>query len=158
MGECDEPMAMAESGKFRLVMLPRDPDRAYVYWESPPGEAETGRLTVFVEDGEQGRRQIDEFEVDDRCGGCFVTFDSPGALHTCRLEWGRESVETVRPVRAPTREPGDESPAFVRVRATGRGLEIEPTEHDHPVHGRFPAAKPGAGASSRLSLTNADDE
>lgn len=144
-------LALARSGKLRLDILPRDPDRAYVYWEWPGGDDEitSGRLTVYVDDPSGERRAIDSFEVDSERSGRFVDFAQPGAVHRCQLVWGDESVDS-KPLRAPRSESGNGSPAFVRVRLSDDGLVVEPADHEHPAHGHFPAAHSGAPSSHRF--------
>jgi hypothetical protein len=86
-------------------------------------------------------------------GGRFFSFDRPGASHRVALTWS-DAVHRSEVVRAPRREAGDDSAAFVQVTWSGDGLAVEPTEHEHFTHGRFPAAtvaKAGSHSVSRHS-------
>ena len=140
MSDAMPDLAMATRGQRQLVMLPRDPERGYVYWEwsGDQTSGEAGKMTVSVR-GADGWRPIETFSVTDERGGRFIDFDRPGAMHRCALSWGGE-VEKSPPLLAPRREPGDGSPAFVGVQLTEDGLQLVPTDYDHPVHGVFPAA------------------
>ena len=133
--------AMAAAGVPQLVLLPRDPKIAYVYWEWPDDEPgpDAGELTLLVEGPRGSRRVVESFEIRTRRGGRFIEFSRPDAIHCCKMQWGDLVVESDE-VLAPRHESGDGAPEFVRVAVTERGLEVEPTEHEHPVHGRFPAS------------------
>ena len=131
MGGDDERRAIVGSGEFRLVMLPRDPERAYVYWEWPEPVTGSGVLTVYV-DGRSGRRQVECFDVEERLGGRFVAFGAPDRIHRCSLDWGTGRVEWSRPLRAPRRHGGDAPPRFVRVRSAHDGLHVEAVTVDYP--------------------------
>lgn len=149
--ETPQPEAsMARSGRRQLVMLPRDPETAWVYWEWPSDQEDgsEGRLTVFVGRDEQPDNEVESHRVDDRFGGRFVSFGPPGAVHRCRLRFDGVD-EWSQPVESPRRQAGERTPAFVRVRRTDRGLRAEPTDHEHPVHGTFRAPRWSA-PSSRL--------
>ena len=143
--------AMSRRGTAQVVLLPRDPEAGYVYWEWPDGpkHGESGRLTLYLQ-GEAQRHEIASFEIQEECGGRFVQFERPGALHVCELQWGEESLDSA-PLKAPRRESGDDKPKFVRVELSQRGLDTKPAEHEHAVYGRFPAASISA-PSSRGSL------
>lgn len=148
MTDTDTAGAMAATSSPQLTMLPRDPEGAYVYWECPTlqGTDETATLTVSVE-GPSGKwTDVESHQVGDALGGRFISFDRPGANHRCRLSWRDGHLDT-GPIQAPRRESGNAPPAFVQVSLTPRGLMVEPAEHDHPVHGNFPAASPGAPSS-----------
>ena len=148
MSDSMPDLAMARRGKRQLVILPRDPERGYVYWEWHNGETtgEAGKLKVSVQTPD-GWRPIESFSVTDERGGRFIDFDRPATIHRCELSWGGE-VEYSRPLLAPRRESGSSSPAFVRVQVTERGLQLEPTDYDHPVHGIFPAVDVNLPSSS----------
>lgn len=130
---------MARRQRHQLVLLPRDPEMAYVYWEwpQPPGSDQPATLLIYVDGSDQRRYTVGSFEVTDRRGGRFVPFGRPGAIHRCELTWGDHSEQS-KPVRAPRRESGTDAPRFVRVELTEQGLRTEAADHDHPVHGHLP--------------------
>lgn len=129
-----------------LVLLPRDPGVGCVYWQWPD-KTGVGELLVYVGDGEGGDREIARFEVDWEFGEQFFEFAAADRVHHAVLRWDGQEL-TSSGVVSPRRESGDEQPSFVRVDFGDRGLELEPTEHDHPVHGRFPASFRSVASSS----------
>lgn len=140
MDDSRKEKAMSKRGTAQVVMLPRDPEMAYVYWEWPGASSpnETGQLTVYVK-GEVERHLVGSFDISEECGGRFVPFGRPGAIHICELQWGEDSLQSA-PVGAPRRESGDKKPRFVRLQLTEKGSQTEPAEHEHAIRGRFPAA------------------
>lgn len=156
MRESTNSAAMASTGEQRLTMLPRDPKRAYIYWEYPDlGPSDnTGQMTLYLQDHSGSWTVVERFEIGDRLGGRFVDFEREGAPHRCEIS-GPSGVVKSSVVVAPRREAGNDSAAFVRVKFSDRGLSTQPTEHDHPVHGTFPAASKTA-SSSYSSATLAD--
>lgn len=140
---------MARRGRRQLVMLPRDPERAYLYWEWPDdliGE-EAGEVAVSVKTPDGSWRRIKSFAVDETLGGRFIDFERPGAIHRAELRW-RDQCEVSAPLAAPRRNPGDGAPVFVRLRFSAKGLQQMPTEYEHPVQGTFPVASVEAPSSS----------
>lgn len=155
MGEGPQDVAMARRGTAQVVMLPRDPETAYVYWEWPGLGDGGATLTVYASGGVE-RHAVTSFEISQECGGRFVTFGPPGTTHTCVLDHGDEQRESAS-VTAPSRESGDETPSFARVELTDRGLRREPAEHDHAVHGRFPPAETSPPSSDAPTSSASSD-
>jgi hypothetical protein len=149
MTDIDEQSRRLAPPAPELVLLPRDPGVGCVYWQWP-GKSGVGELVVFVDDGSQDGREIARFEVDWEHGDQFFEFAGPDRVHHALLRWDGQELKSSRVV-SPRRESGDEQPSFVRVTVGDQGLEIEPTEHEHPVHGRFPASFRSAPSSSSFS-------
>jgi hypothetical protein len=138
-------------GRDRVVLLPRDPSGGYVYWEltaeglanaAAPSEPRL-HIIIATRNGD-GESIVERFPIESWLDGRFVSFHGEDVEHIARLgvQVGDEFVPlaTSQPVRAPRNRPGDESPAFVRIKMTEDGLDLEPTEHEHPALGTFQAA------------------
>lgn len=147
--EQSEQLGMAKAGKPQVVLLSRNPEVGYIYWEWPGAEANDQNPATlrFLVRGQGGDfEEVQRFEVVDALGGQFIQFSRPGAPHRCELAWsGRVCRSEV--VSAPRREAAEEPAAFVQVHWTSDGLDVEPKAHEHATHGRFPAATVKAGSS-----------
>jgi hypothetical protein len=146
----DQGIGLEQSGRPQVVLLPRDPNVAYVYWESPTPGA-TLRLEV---NGENGQIEtVETFDVGETLGGRFVSFARPGALHRCQLEGEGFRVQTSWS-QAPRTQPGSEPAGFVHIEWDGDDFALHATAHHDPVLGPFPPAHRGAlGGSERPSST-----
>ena len=149
MEDSQKPMAMARRGAEQIVILPRDPETAYVYWEVPGLKAsgQHATLTIYAQT-KMERQVVDSFEITEECGGRFITYSRPDALQIGAIEWGEKRREST-PVRAPRRESGDDKPGFVRIQLGDQGLTRQPAEHKHAVHGRLPPASDDNPSSHR---------
>ncbi|WP_230467610.1 DUF4912 domain-containing protein [Lujinxingia vulgaris] len=140
---------MSQRGETQLVLLWRDPEVGYVYWELAgevrPREA-WARLMRLRSDREW--EELERWRIDEALSGRFVRVDQGRASY--RAELGVVGSDGSFEVRvssevseAPGRSPGEAAPRFVRVMLSEkRGLSWEPTEHTHPSLGRF---LPGEG-------------
>lgn len=145
-----EGYGMSQRGETQLVLLWRDPEVGYVYWELAgelrPREAWARLVRLEAGDGVQ---ELERWRVDEALSGRFVRVDQGRARYRAELgEVGSDGSFKVRVSsevsEAPGRGPGDGAPRFVRVRwSNTQGLGWEPTEHSHPTLGRF---LPGEGA------------
>ena len=137
-----EELELEASERGEVVLLPRDPERGYVYW-SWPGEEKAGGPARLVLLSGEGDEEVTSFEVREARGGRFVRFGRPGAGHRTRLEWSQGALES-ESVEAPRREPGQEEAVFVKVEWKEEGMEASPAAHEDEIHGSFPAAEPRA--------------
>ncbi|WP_158542707.1 DUF4912 domain-containing protein [Lujinxingia litoralis] len=143
---------MSQRGETQLVLLWRDPEVGYVYWEVDPALKEELWICLSKREGSEARRlEVERWRVDEALSGRFVRIEEPGARYQAEL-WRGDVVGSGEPIlcsemsRAPRRAPGSGAERFVRVSWQERGLGFEPTEHRHPVRGRF-----AAGTGPRLS-------
>lgn len=144
-----EGYGMSQRGETQLVLLWRDPEVGYVYWELTgevrPREAWARLVRLEADDGVE---ELERWRVDEALSGRFVRADQGRARYRAELgEVGSDGSFKVRVSsevsEAPGRGPGDGAPRFVRVMLSERrGLSWEPTEHSHPTLGRF---LPGVG-------------
>ena len=152
--EESQRVGMERAGRPQVVLLPRDPEVAYLYWEWPGAQANNGAsatVSFLADAGDGVFQEIQSFEISDATGGRFLPFHRPGVPHRGELTWADE-VHRSEDVIAPRREAGEESAAFVRVMWSDTdGLEVEPTEHEHFTHGRFPAATVAKAGSHSVS-------
>ena len=119
----------------KVVLLPRDPRTAYVYWDV----AEAGAKVVLEAMLPEGVEVVDSFVVDEAKGGRFVRYGRPGVPHRCRVEAPSQTVQTAWS-QAPREAPGEEPPAFVALEISKDGVLLEPTKHHDPLRGEFPGA------------------
>lgn len=133
----------------KVVLLPRDPRTAYVYWDVAEGEAKVV-LEAKVADGVE---VVDSFVAEGGKGGRFVRYARPGVPHRCRIEASTETVETAW-TEAPREEPGKAKPAFVSLELSKEGVVLEPSKHHDPVRGEFPGAKVESRSAGPTSTTH----
>ncbi len=147
-------------GRDRVVLLPRDPDGGYVYWEltaeglsraAAPSEPRLRILIVTRE--EHGETIAHQFPIESWLDGRFVAFHGEDVEHVARLaveiDGNFVPLATSHPVRSPRNRPGNNTPEFVEVALSSDGLQLTPTEHEHPELGTFQAASRTNLPSSR---------
>lgn len=141
MEESPPQLVGASTGRFQLVVLPRDPQKGYVYWEWPAAQqaSSPAQLTLQVRDSDGSWRAVHSFEVTEKLGSRFFDFSAPDVLHRCCFE-DADGARYSEPVKSPRRQPGGRPVQFVTQRPGADGLQVEPTDYDDPVHGSFPAA------------------
>lgn len=146
-------------GRDRVALLPRDPAGGYVYWEltaeglSRAAAPSEPRLHIFiVTRTDDGETIASQFPIEGWLDGRFIPFHGEDVEHVARLcvemdgEW--VPVATSSPVRSPRARAGDDIPEFVEVEMNASGLELTPTEHEHPELGTFKAASRDLPSSS----------
>lgn len=146
-------------GRDRVTLLPRDPSSGYVYWEltaeglSRAAAPSEPRLRLFiVTRTDDGETVAESLAIESWLDGQFIAFHGEDVEHVARLcvevdgEW--VPVATSSPVRSPRTHPGEETPEFVSVQMGANGLELTPTEHEHPELGTFKAASRDLPSSS----------
>ena len=148
MRDWNTELGLARSGQAQVVILPRDPEAAYVYWELPEDHrpSSSATVTVLTKDSDGLRTEVHQFDVKEALGSRFVSVSHPGAVHICELKWSG-GVERSEPTTMPRREAGNEGMSVVRVTMTDRGLKTEPAELDGGVLGRVESS-PGDAPSS----------
>lgn len=145
MDELLEWLISGDGDRAQVVLLPRDPETAFVYWQMPAG-SEEAELQVVVRDGAQANREVKRFSVDQARSGRFFQFAGPDMEHRCELSWSGGQV--VSPwIRSPRRAPGTEPATFVRVEWAERGLLTAPVDHEVQGRGFFRARSGGAPSS-----------
>lgn len=128
MAEHRPNLAMERAGAHRLVLIPRDPYRGYVYWEWPDdGERFEAELVVVACSPGGTERRIGRYDVDGCVGGRFVDLRNPGWSVYCEVTHGDETRRSEM-VEVPRSEAGSEPPRYVRVQLTDGGLISDPTE------------------------------
>jgi len=159
---------MSHRGEAQLMLLWRDPEVGYVYWELieevRPREAWARLLRLGAG---QESVELERWPVAEALSGRFVRVDESGARY--RAELGHVGADGSFEVRlssevsdAPRRGPGSAEPRFVRVNLKGeRGLGWEPIEHIYPKLGRFlpgSGERPSSAAFAKTTRRQTDDE
>ncbi|RDV37251.1 DUF4912 domain-containing protein [Bradymonadaceae bacterium TMQ3] len=143
-----EGYGMSQRGETQLVLLWRDPEVGYVYWELVgevrPREAWARLVRIHADERAE---ELERWRIEEALSGRFVRVDQGRERYRAELgvvgSDGSFDVHIGSEVsEAPGRGPGQGAPRFVRVRLSERGLGWEPTEHAHPTLGRF---LPGVG-------------
>ncbi len=137
-------------GHDRIVIVPRDPETAFVYWEiTANGVARSGvrtldpqfELRIRVRDDEGEPHVVFQASVSRWLDGTFVPFGELGAVHDAVVGVvnGREFVPlaTSQIVRAPRSRAGQEDAEFVSIELDGRGIELTPVTHAVADVGQF---------------------
>ncbi len=149
------------ANRDQLVLLPRDPFVAYVYWEVDQASLSaqrhlTGRLLMLPR-GESAafEREVFDFPVDSACGGYFVEFIGEDIRHVAEIGYRTDQGEfdcLVRSeiVQSPRSFPGTDPAHFVAVQLTEDGLVVDDTDHRAPAGVLF-SARRSASAGSLLS-------
>ncbi len=154
------PNLLAASNRDQITVLPRDPRRAYVFWEvTPAGLADAQNLVPHSSDAvlicrvlrrdrdAQGQlidHEVLSFPVKDSFDGRFFEFDGENVAHWAEIGLQTPaneflSIARSEPVTAPRTSAGPDVPYFVNVEVTGEGLVTAQTDHRHPQGGYFPA-------------------
>lgn len=154
-------LAVAQ-GHDRIVIVPRDPETAFVYWEiTASGVARSGvrtldpqfELRIRVRDDAGEAHVVFQASVNRWLDGTFVPFGEPDAVHDAVVGVvnGREFVPlaTSQIVRAPRTRPGPDEPEFVSIEIDERGIELTPITHAIPDVGKFHPYLPGDDVDDR---------
>ena len=138
-------------GRDRVVLLPRDPEGGYVYWEltaeglSQAGAPSGPRLRILiVARTDDGETIAEQFAIESWLDGRFINFHGEDIEYVARLGVDIDGefvpVATSHSIRSPRSRAGDDEPEFVSVEMGEGGLTLTPTEHEHPELGTFKAA------------------
>lgn len=145
----------------QLVLMPRDPFVAYVYWEVDQASLSAskhlvGRLLMLPR-GESTafEREVFEFPVDTERGGYFVEFIGEDIRHVAEIGYrtdqdGFDCLVRSEIVQSPRSFPGTDPEHFVAVQITEDGLVVNDTDHRAPAGVLF-SARRSASAGSSLS-------
>lgn len=143
----------------QLVLLPRDPFIAYVYWEvnlaSLSAHAHlTGRILMLPRDESAVfEREVFEFPIENACGGYFVEFIGEDIRHVAEIGYRTDGGEfdcllRSEIVRSPRTFPGIDPAHFVAVQLTNDGLVVTDTDHRAPAGVLFSARRSTSAGSS----------
>ncbi len=147
------------SWREQVVLLPRDPFAAYVYWEVTQdafGEERPliGRLLMLPSDESATfEREVFDFPVESVRDGRFVEFVGEDIRHVAEIGHRGEDGEfrcLVRSevVRSPRTFAGTDPAHFVAVQVTENGLQVRDVEHRVPEGTLFAARRGGSSVGS----------
>ena len=148
-------------GSDRIVVMARDPESAFIYWElTPEGVArargalglssERANLMLRVYRGDAEAARFDDFPVNDWLGRYTWMTDQPGQRISASIGFLADGVfvhiTQGLPTRLPRRTPGDAPVRFVRIGPKA----LTPAESANPPAASgirsqfsFPATAPG---------------
>ncbi len=147
------------ANREHVVLMPRDPFVAYVYWEVDQaslaaGGQLTGRLLMLPR-GESTafEREVFEFPVESTCEGYFVEFIGEDIRHVAEIGYrteqgGFDCLVRSEIVRSPRSFPGTDPAHFVAVQLTKDGLLVDDTDHRAPDGVLFSARQSEPAVSS----------
>lgn len=135
----DDLLAWLVTDGDEVVVLPRDPEWGYVYWQRPPG-SDGAELRVIVDDADHGEQEVERFLAGEERGGRFFRFAGPDRRHRCELVWPEGTIESAW-ILSPRRAPGPKDVSFVQVEVGARGLLMKAVDHEVQGRGIFEARR-----------------
>lgn len=154
---------LEQRNRTEVTLLPRSEQWGYVYWEVIQADVDDAHKRFGVPDpharliyrlrtvesssarsGEAAlSRVVKSVPISVGVGGEFVEFALPDSAHIAEVGMQHANGEFAKiaasvPVHSLRHYPGSDSPRFVSIRATQKGLISEATEHKHPKGHIFP--------------------